>query len=76
MYAEQSMRAGKYDKSDGRILGIRYKSMTRPNFDICETCEARDGATTSTGPFMKLYKQRDFDELMLRMDGSRFISYG
>jgi hypothetical protein len=74
-YAEESIRAGTLLREDHTILGIRYKSMVRANYDLCETCEAREGATSTAGPFMKLRTPLDMHTLNSKMEGFRYVTY-
>ncbi|ETN13775.1 hypothetical protein PPTG_08484 [Phytophthora nicotianae INRA-310] len=36
------------------IVGVRFKSQTKENFDLCESCEASGKWTESHGPFTKI----------------------
>ncbi|GMF57051.1 unnamed protein product [Phytophthora fragariaefolia] len=53
-----SERVHSYATCDGcemsPIVGVRFKSDTKEDFDLCETCEASGKWTESHGPFTKM----------------------
>jgi len=44
------------------IVGIRYKSATKGNFDLCIDCEAREGCNDV---FLKIKWPEDYDKYMV-----------
>jgi hypothetical protein len=51
--ANLAMEAG-HRNDAAEIVGVRYKSATIPNYDICETCEASGLFQEHAGPFLKI----------------------
>jgi len=50
---------------NGDISGIRYKSATLPNFDLCESCEASGHFQAKAGPFLKIVDPASAPEIIL-----------
>lgn len=40
--------------TDAEIVGVRYKSAVRVDFDLCEACEASGRFQAEAGPFLKI----------------------
>jgi hypothetical protein len=47
-------KAAGHRNDSGVIVGVRYKSATVPNYDLCETCEASSEFQQQFGPFLKI----------------------
>lgn len=48
---------GKFDSNHAsHIVGVRYKSAVKEDFDLCETCEASGEWDESHGPFLKIVR--------------------
>ena len=51
------------------IVGIRYKSATKQDFDLCIDCEAKSG---HTDVFLKIKRPEDYDKFMIDLKDSPF----
>jgi hypothetical protein len=49
----------------GNILGVRYKSATVPDFDLCESCEESGLFQKQKGPFLKIVEPTTAPDLIL-----------
>jgi hypothetical protein len=59
----RAIEEGTYDEVTGTIIGVRYKSVVVPNFDLCATCEA-SGEFEDKAPFLKLRRTSQAPELI------------
>merc|ERR1712107_668420 len=52
------------DECQQTIIGVRYKCLVCPDFDLCETCEVNN---SHPHVFAKLYKHRDYQTVQSLM---------
>lgn len=62
--ANSSLQGG-YRNAEGVIVGIRYKSVTLPDYDLCEACESSGRFDIEAGPFLKVRSPDQAPELIL-----------
>ncbi|KAH9257914.1 hypothetical protein BASA81_003933 [Batrachochytrium salamandrivorans] len=63
--AKRAVAEGFRSATTHYICGIRYKSGSKVDFDLCELCEASDKYQASHGPFLKLRTITECPEIIL-----------
>merc|ERR1712159_668047 len=53
---KQAVQSGSICPQTGHIVGVRYKSAVREDYDLCSSCEASIGSAHSAAPFLKISK--------------------
>jgi hypothetical protein len=62
--AQASVKLG-FRSASKEIVGSRYKSAVRPDYDLCEACEATGAFQESSGPFLKIVDPSTAPEFIL-----------